>query len=349
MKRYEKSFYDWCIKNNEFIYLEKWDNKKNDKTPKDYSYGSACKIYFKCPRGIHESTYKSLNNITNQSRKHRSNFCLKCNSFAQWCIDNDKEEIINLWDFDKNEVSPYDVGYASNKSYYFKCSRGLHDSHKHVLSTIVHCNNQVKCNMCESIGQFGVDNIENFIEDYWSIKNKCSPFDITIGCKKKVLMNCQICGKTYEVRADHFTNGARHKGCSLLNGKSSLQKKVEEYILLKYKNYTIAHENQCSIIPKSPLNNYNLYFDNEIIDLKLLIEVHGVQHYKTCTWDKANAEYNNITQEEVFQKRKFYDEYKRKYALNNGYSYLEIPYWTENDESYKELIDNKVKEIIKRK
>ena len=81
--------------------------------------------------------------------------------------------------------------------------------------------------------------------------------------------------------------------------------------------------------------------------MKLLIEVHGVQHYKTCTWDKISAERKNITQKEVFQKRKFYDEYKKDYALKNGYSYLEIPYWTEKDESYKKIIDDKINQITK--
>lgn len=35
------------------------------------------------------------------------------------------------------------------------------------------------------------------------------------------------------------------------------------------------------------------------------------------------------------------DLFKKNYALNNNYFYLEIPYWTEKDESYKKLIDNK--------
>lgn len=347
MQKNKQTFYDWCIENNKLIYLENWDYERNEKTPKDYSYGSAYKIYFKCPRHLHDSTYKPLNNITSPCRNNRDNYCLRCNSFAQWCIDNNKEHILNLWDYDKNKVSPYDIGYASNKSYYFKCSRNLHDSHKHVLSSIVGCNNQVRCTKCESIGQFGLDNIENFIEKYWSKENICSPFDIAIGCNKKILINCQICGDTYKVRADHFANGIRHKGCSLLNGKSRLQRKVEDYISFKYKHYTLLHENNCTLIPKSPINNYNLYFDNEIVDLKLLIEVHGAQHYKTCIWDKMNAERNNVTQEEFFQKRKFYDKYKKDYALKNGYLYLEIPYWTEKDESYKNIIDDKINQITK--
>ena len=90
-----------------------------------------------------------------------------------------------------------------------------------------------------------------------------------------------------------------------------------------------------------------MYFDNEIKELKLIIEVHGAQHYKTCTWDKKIAKHNNTTQEEVFKKRQFYDEYKKIFALSNGYFYLVVPYWSEKDESYKNIIYDKINQIIK--
>ena len=88
-------------------------------------------------------------------------------------------------------------------------------------------------------------------------------------------------------------------------------------------------------------------FDNEVIDLRLVIEVHGEQHYipnkVTSVWNRKD-----LTPEEQLYKRKLYDRYKKFIAYCNGYYYLEIPYWTEKDESYKELINNKIKEINKR-
>lgn len=347
MEKNKKTFYDWCIENNELIYLENWDYEKNAKTPKDYSYGSSCKVYFKCPRKLHESTCKPLNNITNPCRNHKDNYCSKCNSFAQWCIDNNKTNILNLWDYDRNGMSPYEVGYSSNKPYYFKCDRGLHESHKHVLSAIIGCNNSVSCKKCNSVAQYGIDNLDNFINNYWSDKNSKDPYDIMMNSRKKIWIKCQICGNDYSIRADHFCNGVRHKGCSLKNGKSKLQKKVEQYISNEFNYYTLLHENNCTLVPKSPITNYNMYFDNEIKELKLIIEVHGAQHYKTCTWDKKIAKHNNTTQEEVFKKRQFYDEYKKIFALSNGYFYLVVPYWSEKDESYKNIIDDKINQIIK--
>ena len=42
-------------------------------------------------------------------------------SFYDWCIENGKEDWLELWDYEKNGgCTPKDVAYASNKKYYFK-------------------------------------------------------------------------------------------------------------------------------------------------------------------------------------------------------------------------------------
>ena len=136
--------------------------------------------------------------------------------------------------------------------------------------------------------------------------------------------------------------------CSVENIESYLETKVKEHITKNY-NYELKHEYQCTIIPINPQTKRPLPFDNEIIDLKLIIEVNGSQHYDinaySGIWNKKN-----ITPEEQLHKRKLYDRYKRFIARCNGYFYLEIPYWTDNkDEDWKKLIDDKINEIIKKK
>jgi hypothetical protein len=49
-------------------------------------------------------------------------------------------------------------------------------------------------------------------------------------------------------------------------------------------------------------------------------------------------------------KESWYDRYKRMYAKNKGYYYLEIPYWTDNNKAdWKMLINNKLNEILNNK
>lgn len=85
-------------------------------------------------------------------------------------------------------------------------------------------------------------------------------------------------------------------------------------------------------------------YDNEIVDYKLIIEVHGSQHYYPCkTWGKRE-----LTEEEAIKNLEYTqwkDLYKKNYALKNGYYYLEIPYWNFNSDYYKKLVNNKLIEI----
>jgi hypothetical protein len=126
--------------------------------------------------------------------------------------------------------------------------------------------------------------------------------------------------------------------------ESLLQEKVRLYLNNCY-NYKINHEFNCSILPHHPKSNRCLPFDNEVYELKLLIEVNGVAHYKIDTFTHRAAKQHKTSVEYEFHKRKLYDRYKKYVAFCNGFYYLEIPYWTENDESYKKLIDDKIKEI----
>ena len=57
-------------------------------------------------------------------------------TFKQWCIDNNKQDLLDRWDYDKTGFSPEDVTYASNKPVFFKCPNGIHDSEKKSLPRV---------------------------------------------------------------------------------------------------------------------------------------------------------------------------------------------------------------------
>ena len=121
---------------------------------------------------------------------------------------------------------------------------------------------------------------------------------------------------------------------------------MSNYISEKY-NYTLLHEQDCTIYPVNPKTNYPMSFDNEIKELKLIIEVNGVQHYEPSFFIRLTAKKYGISTQEAFHQRQYKDEYKKQYALDNGYHFLEIPYTAENNDEYKDLIDSKINEILK--
>ena len=94
---------------------------------------------------------------------------------------------------------------------------------------------------------------------------------------------------------------------------------------------------------------YQLPYDREIIvddSHKLLVEVNGKQHYEICLHTKTDAVERCITPEEGFKLLQYRDKIKKECALSHNYYYLIIPYWTESDQSYKQLIDNMIHKIL---
>jgi hypothetical protein len=135
--------------------------------------------------------------------------------------------------------------------------------------------------------------------------------------------------------------------CAREQEESALQFKVNQHLVGQY-NFIVNHEYDCVLRCINQNNGYVLPYDNEIIynDIKLIIEVNGIQHYECGGFTKLVAKQTGMSIREAFEYQQWKDNYKKQYALSQGYHYLEIPYWTEHDESYKTLIDNKIHEIL---
>ena len=272
-------------------------------------------------------------------------------SFKQWCIENDRFDILNLWDYEINEKNPNEVSCCTAKEFYFKCPDGKHKTLPWKLIALTR-RNKVKtiCKYCNSFAQHLTDRFgENALELYWDYdKNNVNPWDINWGARCQVWIKCQKHG-SYLVDPKTFLKSIwQCSQCAQEKESSRLQECVKEYIINHY-NYNISHERNCNIIATNPKTNYQLPYDNEVRlpnNKYLIIEVMGKQHYEICGLTILTARHTHITPEQVFHNQQYRDEYKKQYALSQGYHYLAIPYWTECDESYKTLIDNKIHEIL---
>ena len=317
------------------------------------SYKSDYNIYFKCPHGKHNSRAVQLRYITDLDTSCECQECyLEENSFGKWCEEN-KPDILDLWDYDKNKISPYAILRASNKKYYFKCDRMLHESHLQTICNLTIEHASVCCPKCNSIGQWIIDNIgEDYLYALWDFdKNTMSPFDVTYGASRlKVFIKCLDNPEhgSYPIAPCNFVLGRGCPDCKRENMSSKLQTKVRQYIIDQYQ-YDILHEYACTLKPINPNTQYPLPYDNQIIigcSTNLIIEVMGVQHLKVVGCIKQAAKRHGITSEEELADLQWRDEFKKQYALDHGFFYLAIPYWTEKDHSYKTLIDNKIHEIL---
>ena len=127
----------------------------------------------------------------------------------------------------------------------------------------------------------------------------------------------------------------------------ALQEKIRKYIVLE-RGFDVFHEKDCSILAINQKTRYPLPYDNDvhINGEHLIIETMGEQHFIITEYVKRDARKRNVTPEEELSYVQWKDEYKKQYALDNGYYYLAIPYTAEKDDKYKQLIDNKIHEIL---
>ena len=99
-------------------------------------------------------------------------------SFERWCLDNNRRDLLDLWDYELNNKIPSEVSFGSEDGYWFKCPRGLHQSLFRKIDS-VRKSSKIFCPECNTFGQWLIDNLgTDAIDKYWSDKNGCSPFDL---------------------------------------------------------------------------------------------------------------------------------------------------------------------------
>ena len=263
-------------------------------------------------------------------------------------------DLDNIWNWEKNNglgINPYEIYKCSKKKVWLYCQeKDYHGSYK------VKCNdffNNCRCPYCkchsskihplDSLGYYIINNYgEDFLWKVWSNKNEKSPFEIAPNSNKKYWWNCpdnkheSFYRKTQTSKICEF----RCPKCVQEREESIIEEKVRLY--LKELGYEVNTEYKCSIKPINPKSKLPLPFDNEIVlenDRHLIIEVHGVQHYK------IDGIYTKTKKELEYQQYK--DKYKKDYCIKMDYEYLEISYTTfDKNDTYKKLINNKIKEIL---
>ena len=348
---FKKSVFDWCVENNRFDILDRLDYDTNDINPSDISIYSKEYFYLKCPDGLHKSSRYQIATLS----KHNSLLeCKYCLSFGHWCVINNRQDLLDRWDYDLNSTTPEETARTSPSKYYFKCTRGIHPSSYYKLSNLTkYSYSAAQCTYCNSFAQWGIDNIDkNFLDLYWDYnKNTVDPWRIPYCARSTtvIYINCQYDEShgSYKTFPSHFVSGSRCSTCAISRSESYLQETVRKYIENNYK-YSLTHEYECSIVPYNYTTKHYMPFDIDFGNgLHLIIESHGKQHYEITQYTKLYAKRAKISDEEALSLQKERDKMKKDYALLiPGYYYLELSYIAIKDGSYKTLIDNKIQEIL---
>lgn len=142
----------WCIKNEKQDILKAW-SKNNERKIDEVHYYTKTKVYWVCKKG-HEF-YASIDSYVHQNR--RCPYCsgnkilVGFNDLKTWCIENNKQHIIEEWDYDKNDINILDVSKGSNKKVNWICKHG------HTWTAIINdrANKDSGCPICYKLDRSG--------------------------------------------------------------------------------------------------------------------------------------------------------------------------------------------------
>lgn len=114
-------------------------------------------------------------------------------SFEQWCTANNRQDILERWDFSKNTDSPSNIGYATSKKYWFLCYNKVHSQLRQISYVTKSTDtNYCKCVECDNFESWCIRNNKiNALERWDYILNKKNQMKYHIHHKQNIILNVQ--------------------------------------------------------------------------------------------------------------------------------------------------------------
>lgn len=272
----------------------------NEKTKSNKTNAKVYNIMCECGK----TKTMTIGNIVNNIKSQRDVSCGMCYTFEDWCKDNNHQDYLDLWDCESNDKTPSEIGHRNSRKYYFKCSRGIHDSEPKRINDYTTedvFNHSIICNKCNSFGQYLLDEYgDKAIQKYWSNRNLEDPFKIARHKIAKVFIKCQNCGSDKEIYCSNFIR--QGLGC-VCSSKNSYPNKFIHSMLVQLG------------IKSKPEKSFkwskNKKYDEYIKFANCIIENHGMQHYsEKHNWVSVGG--RSLKQEQSN------DLLKEQLAIDNG-------------------------------
>mgnify|MGYP003302057174 CR=1 FL=1 len=228
------------------------------------------------------------------------------------CSNNTKY----TYEFVKKYIESFDYQLLSDEYINNKTNLTMRCKEGHIFKTTFSSfkNLNTRCPYCANNVRYSYDYIKEYIEtfDYKLLSKEY------INANTLLSMQCSN-GHNFEMRYSNFQQGNRCPICNISKG----ERKIIDW--LKENEIVYIYDEPYFKDLLSPLGN-PLRPDFILPDYKIWIEYDGEFHY--------NKMYNNDGYEALI----VHDEIKNKYAKENGWKLIRIPYWE---------FDN-IEEILKR-
>ena len=293
-----------------------WDYENNIITPKEITYGSGKKVWWKCDK------CKQSYQMSPYSKINGKRGCPICRGLKIIEGFNDltttHPEVVKFWDYDKNIILPTQVTSGTNKKYWWVCDKGhsfQQSPNSKLNSSLGGCPYCTNTKALEGFNDLVTTHSE--ILKYWDYdKNKILPTELTYGSDKKINFKCDK-GHQYLIRVKNFTQSPECSQCNMY-GVSKSEKEVFNYVKSLLPDIEVL-ENSRNVLKNSELDIY-------IPEKKIAIEFNGLY------WHTENQ-----------GKGKWYHYNKWKECVDNNIQLITV--W-EDDWFYKKEI---VKKMLARK
>lgn len=284
IKCYRKSFAS--------IPASQYWSDRNDKTPRYVFKNTASKYWFNCESCKHEFEM-TISRITSQN-----NWCPFCSNppkklcndpSCDMCFERSfaSTMYVERWS-KKNEISPREIFKSACKKFYIDCPECGHDSLKNINNLTSHnrgcpyCAGQKICFEDNCLFCFKRSFASHPKSVYWSAQNKKTPRHIFLKTGKKYYFDCGDCDRPF-LASPHKIAGY-DRWCP--HCKNKTEAKLYDFLISKYSKYKIIRQSRHDWCKKE--RHYP--FDFEILELKILIELDGSQHFKQIScWTDPNT------------------------------------------------------------
>ena len=259
--------------------IKEWDYENNgDLMPSDVLAGSHKKVWWKCSKG---HSWKA--EVKSRSEGQKCPYCsnkrvlVGYNDLYTYCINNNREDLINEFDEAKNGFSMKDVTIGSAKILWWKCPKG----HSYQAAAHRRIRTGSGCGICshnilmKNENDLLTTNPE--IAQEWDYdKNDCNPDEVMAGSNiKKYWFICPK-GHSYQATPLSRKKGSNCPICSMETHTSFPEKAIFFYIKQYFDK---AMENyRSAFLGRKELDIF-------IPDLKVAIEYDGVAWHKDVDRD----------------------------------------------------------------
>ena len=229
------SFAQWCKDNNKTYLLDQWDTEDNEILPENTPFNSPQKIVWKCTLcGKKWATY-----ISYRIKPQTGHLCPTCskkkiyldeNDLLTWCRLNDKMQLLEMWDYEKNKIQPDRIHHGASQKVWWKCEKG----HSYEMSVANRTKHPDACPVCSGrIVLKGFNDLQTInpeLANQWHpTKNgDITPSDITAYSNKKFWWQCE-CGHEWQSSCNNRSGGRDCPKCSKIKKHAHIVKSAKTF------------------------------------------------------------------------------------------------------------------------